>query len=286
MPRVKQPSPQKQYCLTYFGDSTAISSLADLLIEDCVKFIGQEEVCPTTKRLHLQAGVWFKKRYRLTQLKTLYPDTCHWEPMKNGFATEAYCKKSDTCTGRRWEKDIKETPKLVEPYDPIREMGPYKWQQDLLDVVLEEPDPRAIYWYWEETGHTGKTLFCRHLCLNHNAVLVGGRGQDSLYAIAELKVDPKIVLINFPRDTTEPCYNAIEAIKDGIFFTSKYKSGMKIFNPPHVVVFSNAPPMERMLSRDRWRIHEIVAQECERGSSPLETEESDCEIELASSDSE
>jgi hypothetical protein len=52
-------------------------------------------------------------------------------------------------------------------------------------------------------------------------------------------------------------YSSIECIKNGMITNTKYETGFKVFNPPHVVVFSNFPPDEEKLSADRWNIKEI-----------------------------
>ncbi len=52
-------------------------------------------------------------------------------------------------------------------------------------------------------------------------------------------------------------YQALEEIKDGIFFSGKYEGGMKIFNSPHVICFANFSPAEHKLSGDRWVVEEV-----------------------------
>jgi hypothetical protein len=49
----------------------------------------------------------------------------------------------------------------------------------------------------------------------------------------------------------------MENVKDGLFFSTKYESGMVRYNPPHVIVFANVPPDVTKMSADRWVIKEI-----------------------------
>lgn len=52
-------------------------------------------------------------------------------------------------------------------------------------------------------------------------------------------------------------WNFMENLKNGWFTSTKYDSGMRIFNPPKIVVFMNQlPPMDKF-SRDRYDIFEI-----------------------------
>jgi hypothetical protein len=45
-------------------------------------------------------------------------------------------------------------------------------------------------------------------------------------------------------------YGALEQVKNGLFFSSKYESEMAVFNPPHVICFANSKPKEMA----RWRL--------------------------------
>lgn len=61
-----------------------------------------------------------------------------------------------------------------------------------------------------------------------------------------------IVIFNLTRSMQEHFnYEAMEAIKNGIFFRSKYASTQKVYPIPYVVVFANWPPDEAKLSADR-----------------------------------
>ena len=53
-------------------------------------------------------------------------------------------------------------------------------------------------------------------------------------------------------------YSAIESIKNGCFFSPKYKSTSTITACPHILAFSNRFPDINALSRDRWVIYFIT----------------------------
>jgi len=46
----------------------------------------------------------------------------------------------------------------------------------------------------------------------------------------------------------------MEEIKNGIFFSNKYKGKMCLFNVPHMICFANFGPEKEKLSNDRWVI--------------------------------
>ena len=55
------------------------------------------------------------------------------------------------------------------------------------------------------------------------------------------------------------CYPVLENIKDGCATAMKYNSERIQFKTPNiVVVFSNAPPDMKQLSKDRWKIYYII----------------------------
>ena len=55
----------------------------------------QNEICPETKKLHLQCVFHFTKRMRLTGLKKLHK-TAHWDAVKNVEKAIAYCGKEES----------------------------------------------------------------------------------------------------------------------------------------------------------------------------------------------
>ena len=53
-------------------------------------------------------------------------------------------------------------------------------------------------------------------------------------------------------------YASLECIKNGMVCNTKYETGVKIFNSPHVFIFANFPPDdEGQLSEDRWHIMKL-----------------------------
>lgn len=138
---------------------------------------------------------------------------------------------------------------------------PYGWQLQVTSLCRDKPDKRSIHWYWSDIGGIGKTTLCKYLCIHMGALLIGGKGDNCRYAVAQhilkTKKHPEIILINIPRSVEHISYTAIEEVKDGCFFSGKYESGMVIYNCPHVFVFANSPPDTNKLSKDRWHIYRI-----------------------------
>ncbi len=128
-----------------------------------------------------------------------------------------------------------------------------------MDIIAEDPDDRSIVWFWEEIGGVGKTALCKHICLTmKGAIYVSGKAIDIKYAVAAMDVYPKIVLMDIPRSAGDAVsWDAIESVKNGIFFSGKYEGKMITGNCPHVICFSNAEPDWSKLSVDRWKVYQI-----------------------------
>lgn len=120
---------------------------------------------------------------------------------------------------------------------------------------------RSIIWYTDIVGGCGKTAFCRYAIANVPDVLFvsSGSAKDILYQVIKTKRDPRIVIFNLPR-TAEGAmsYSAIEQLKDGLLFSGKYEGGVKLFPPPHVIIFSNFFPDLSKLSLDRWVTRDLI----------------------------
>jgi hypothetical protein len=217
-----------------------------------------------------------KKRFN--QLR----DVCHaihWEKCKVPSAAIAYCTKTDT---RLTESEELESGMAAGPFvgggvvlpvqlprDRPRFLARedlYPWQEEVVRLHESPPDDRKVHWYWEETGNVGKTALARHLVGAYpgEVLCVGGKGADMRYALAswvrEKGSAPKTLVLLLARSREQYLsYEGIEALKDGLFFSSKYESEMVFYNPPHIIVFANWEPDRAQMSRDRWSVHHVAS---------------------------
>ncbi len=208
--------------------------------------------------LHYQGTFISKNKISFTTLKKLNANI-HWEKARNKKACIEYCQKDETFEGARYT-NIKVRAKIK---DPLKDKVLKPFQQEIINLIKEEPDDRKIYWYWDEEGNMGKTSLAKHICLNYNALYVQGKGNDIKNAVCSFieKQDLDICIFGFPKSYEEyVSYDALESIKDGIFFNGKYESKMCLMNSPHIIVFSNFYPNTSKLSEDRWVIKDINPQ--------------------------
>lgn len=126
------------------------------------------------------------------------------------------------------------------------------WQAELLAKLELEPDARKVMWYYDTKGNTGKSFMARYLVQHKGAFYCnGGKGPDIAYSYD----CERIAIFDFPREYAEYInYGVIEQVKNGMLFSSKYESGLKLCDIPHVVIFANFEPDRSKLSCDRWDV--------------------------------
>lgn len=203
---------------------------------------------------HLQGFVCFDNKSR--PMEKFRNKRIHWEKTYGNLEQNIkYCSKGI---------NIKTNMDIEEPLiDPLKGKKYYDYQQEIINLLKQDPDERTIYWYYEEKGKTGKSSFIKHILINNRqASLVSGKGADIKYNLLnqlEERKNIKVVFIDVPRVSQDyVSYSAMEEIKNGMIVSGKYESRTKLINPPHLIVFSNAPPDTEKMSEDRWVIKEIT----------------------------
>jgi len=214
---------------------------------------------------HLQGAIRWKNARSFNSVRTLI-EGAHIERCKNWHASIKYCSKD----GKTYDNLPKKKPiKIIEKLFP--------WQQKIVDEIATEPDDRTINWIYDTKGCIGKTALTKYLCVKNpdKILVVSGKAADAKYAIAELVAkdkEPEAVLFHFTRTNEQyVSYEAIEAIKDGLFFNTKYESRQVVMNCPHVFIFANFPPIVEKLSADRWNIVNLTKSDEPPPESPDES---------------
>lgn len=247
----------RTWCFTYNNyTNIELSILHELFDTETQQFIFQEEK-GAEGTPHLQGAVKYKNARAFSSMRRINPKI-HWERCKSWLASVEYCSKIESRVGKIYTNI--EGIRIVEPIvDKFKLLIPRKWQEICLNIIKNPvPDPRAVHWFYEEKGNTGKSLLARHLVLEYGALLVSGKAADIKFAFTKMKIKPKIVIIDIPRSYANYfTYTIIEELKNGLFFSGKYEGEMVVFNTPHVIVFSNSEPNYDELSEDRWDIHPI-----------------------------
>lgn len=226
-----------------------LCQLKEFLPEICKKALFGLEVGDSGTP-HIQGYISLKKKKRITEL-TKYQclSRASLRACRNEEALVEYCSKDNIEFSLGFPKPIKIITEL------------YHWQKDIEKLFFTEPDDRHIYWNWENTGNIGKSAFCKYMYIKHQALIVrGGKLADIMNIVFNTDMDMcRMIIFDLPRGTgNKISYTSLEAIKDGFITNTKYETGCKAFNPPHLVVFANFPPENLdSLSKDRWKVTEI-----------------------------
>lgn len=247
----------RRWCFTWHIEPEDVSNRFLRFLETaCVRAVYGHEKCPTTQRSHLQGYLECKNQVELNTLKEL-DSKIHWEKaMGSPEQNLAYCTKDgDFRKFGHWPTQVR---------DPLEGKELRDWQVELEEFLSAEPDPRKIRWYCDPVGNAGKSSWSKHWVLKHaDSIVVDGAADNIKCALALLKKEnkpmPRTIIWDIPRSQEHVSYTAMEKIKDGLFFSGKYESGMVIMETPHVVCFANRLPDHSKLSGDRWDIRELSA---------------------------
>ncbi|UYD39109.1 MAG: replication associated protein [Wigfec virus K19_623] len=204
---------------------------------------------------HLQGYLEFITKKRP---KSIFKNNrIHWEKAKGTREdNDAYCGGDDKENSTR----IFTFPN-IKKLKIIHESFFYEWQKDIKKKIDEEPDDRTVIWVYETEGNVGKSAFTKWAVAKRNALFCnGGKSQDIINLCFNHDMETSDLIIwDMPRANKGVIsYTAIESIKNGLICNTKYETGVKMFNPPHILIFSNYPPQDvEQLSKDRWEIYEI-----------------------------
>lgn len=243
----------KRWCFTYnnYDDNTIKTLKTAFSALDCQWIFGHEKA-PETGTPHLQGYINLKIKKGLIALKKILGcDKIHLEPCKGSEKQNVdYCTKEGN-----YESNF---VKVVKPLKLISQLKP--WQLEIEKLIKTEPDGRSVHWYWENTGGVGKSAFCKYMFVKHKALVIqGGKLADIMNILFNYDLDSlEMVIIDVPRKNgNKISYSAVECILNGMITNTKYETGIKVFNPPHVVIFSNFEPDYSELSEDRWVVTNI-----------------------------
>lgn len=237
------------------------------------KYVMQLERGEETERLHIQGAFILKKKQRCTALaehvrnfsEELSGASIWFRKMAGSWEDQQkYCAKKDTRVAGPWGDLPEDDMSIDESYFKHKF---FKWQEAIVESV-SVPDPvdqqswerRWIYWFWDHKGGIGKTYLAKWLAWRHKAVIVSGKKRHIL-ATAFKSPNCRLYVFIIPRSAGDlVSYQAIEAIKDGLFHAGFGTEccGMVNRKHPQVLVLANQPPQLQQLSDDRWVIQEIT----------------------------
>jgi hypothetical protein len=245
----KQPDRKTFYTFTLFKYEDIELEFNRQLKSLTKKYLYGHEICGETGRPHLQGFFALKKAMRITEIKLI------------GHPHLEVCKGNEEQNVRYCTKENNNIIKYgyPKPVNIITELRPF--QKKVEDIYMTEPDDRKIYWFWESTGNIGKSSLVKYMVVKHQCLFCdGGKKSDLINLVFNADMDNcKAIIWDLPRSSKgNISYATLESIKNGLVCNTKYETGVKAFNAPHIFVFANFPPEEpEKLSSDRWVIEEL-----------------------------
>ena len=148
------------------------------------------------------------------------------------------------------------------------------WQESLLEYV-QLPCDREIFWIVGKEGNEGKNWFQKYVksWLGARRVVTGidikANSASIFQALRKCPiVTADIFLFNIGKSMKkfdQINYDALEKMKDGEAFASKYDSQqLKIRVPNVVMVFSNSPPNISQLAKVRFEVFHIINDQLQK----------------------
>lgn len=121
---------------------------------------------------------------------------------------------------------------------------------------------RGITVVYDPRGNNGKSWLCRHLYERGIGFYVPptiDNAKGIIQYISSGYRGEEIIVIDIPRSWkwSESLYTAIETIKDGLVYDTRYHASMRDIWGVKVLVMTNNKPKLDKLSEDRWDILEI-----------------------------
>ena len=187
-------------------------------------------------------------------------------------------------------RDMKEAVDLyIENQADFRDVGNVElkpWQNELMKYI--EPHDREIIWVVGKDGNEGKSWFQKYVksVFGTRKVVSGIDIKTNSASIFQALrkcpiVTADIFLFNVGKSKNkfdQINYDALEKMKDGEAFASKYDSQqLKIRVPNVVMVFSNSPPDVKELAKVRFKVFNINNNQLENKNivvNPNEKKES------------
>lgn len=135
-------------------------------------------------------------------------------------------------------------------------------QKQALEALQATNDREVMVWY-DKNGNVGKSWFTGALWERGLAYVVPptvDTVKGMMQYVASSYIDQgwrPFVVIDIPRSWkwSEQLYTAIESIKDGLVYDTRYNSRMINIRGVKVLVMCNTLPKLDKLSQDRWRIY-------------------------------
>lgn len=225
----------------------------------CKKFTFQLEEGKEEYR-HYQGRISLKTKLRLNQMIKVQPwiNHAHYTiTSAEGAQDVEYVTKEESRIDGPWtEKTNTFIPKH------IMNINFRPWQNAVVELC-KTYDKRKIYVIIDKCGNIGKSTLCTYIrCHGWGRIIPPLNDAKDIMQMVCCMGESPAYLIDMPRALDKKklnqMYTAIEIIKSGYAFDTRYTFKELIFNIPAIIVFTNEVPDQKLLSMDRWELLTVV----------------------------
>lgn len=193
--------------------------------------------------------------YKHWQIRMQWRGT--FEELKQAFPKAHIEESSEEFRYERKEGNFLESDDTVEILG-VRN-GELRDNQRRILAETELSDDRGIVCVVDKRGCSGKTWLAVKLYETGRAFYTPPTittSQGIIQHVASGYRGEPIIIIDIPRSTrwTNQLYVAVETVKDGLVYDTRYHSTIRNIRGVKVLVFCNTPPNLSKLSSDRWRL--------------------------------
>lgn len=181
-----------------------------------------------------------------------------WQEMKNKFGEKAHIEEASD----DWKYERKEG-KFISSEDNAAilrtRFGELRPNQRRILTELGNSNDRSICCVVDRKGCTGKSFLARFLFERGTAFYVPPTcttAQSIIQFVASGYRNEQIIVVDIPRSTrwNNQLYIAIECIKDGLVYDTRYHTTIRDIFGVNVLVLCNNKPNLSKLSKDRWHL--------------------------------
>lgn len=274
MPTKPRPTSCSVYDVIIPAERYTVDDVIKLFGQLAKKWVFQLEQGHESGYLHYQCRVSLFKKRRPGEAKTFFNEAipgCHCSPTvtEEHKKTAFYVMKLDTRIEGPWTNE--DVVLFVPRQYASLETRLLPFQQTIWDSA-DIFDPRTINLIVDVAGNAGKSTIASLMDLHKRGIDLPpfNDAEKLIQATCDILMSrelrqPKTVFIDLPRAMDKRrlggLFTAIEQIKKGHVFDTRYQYKDWWFDAPQIWVFSNFKPDLEMLSADRWRLWKIIDHE-------------------------
>lgn len=246
------------YDFTAKGESN-LGEVKNLLSLHAKKWVFQLEEGESGYK-HYQGRLSLKVKKRLNEIIKLFNTNWHFSiTSSDNRDNDFYVTKSDTRIDGPW-KDTDQSKYIPRQIRDIEKL--FDWQNHIVNDA-KIWDTRTINIILDNNGNIGKSTLKTYIGVHGigRSVPYFNDYKDIMRIIMDTPKMP-LYIIDIPRALKKEhmyqFFSGIETLKDGYAFDDRYSFKEEYFDCPNIWIFMNVLPDMNYLSKDRWKIWEVI----------------------------